>query len=106
VSRGVRKAPQAYRDLDEIAAFIGRDNPQAAVRFLDDLEGRFHLLASSPGIGRPRPELGAGVRGFPAGDYLIFYRQLGLGIEVIRVLHGARDIEAVWQDAAGEGPES
>lgn len=94
----VRKSPQAFRDLDDIAAYIGLDNPQAALRFLDSLENRFHLLAASPGIGRERPDLGAGLRGLPVDNYVIFYRQASTGIEIVRVLHGARDIEALFDD--------
>lgn len=92
------KSPQAFRDLDDIAAYIGLDNPQAALRFLDSLESRFQLLAASPGIGRVRPDLGTGIRGFPVEDHSIFYRQVSTGIEVVRVLHGSRDIEALFHD--------
>jgi toxin ParE1/3/4 len=45
-----------------------------------------------------RPDLGAGILGFPVEDYVIFYRQVSTGIEVVRVLHGARDIEALFHD--------
>jgi plasmid stabilization system protein ParE len=55
VNPEVSKSPQAFRDLDDIAAYIGLDNPQAALRFLDSLENRFHLLAASPGIVSVRP---------------------------------------------------
>lgn len=100
----VHKSPQAFRDLDDIAAYIGLDNPQAALRFLDSLEKRFHLLAASPGIGRLRPDLGAGIHGFPVDGYVILYRQVSTGIEIVRVLHGARDIEALFHDTeAGTG---
>lgn len=100
----VSKSPEAFRDLDDIAAYIGLDNPQAALRFLDSLQIRFHLLASSPGIGRLRPDLGTGIHGFPVEDYTIFYRQVSTGIEIVRVLHGARDIETLFHDTeAGAG---
>jgi toxin ParE1/3/4 len=98
VNPEVSKSPQAFRDLDDIAAYIGLDNPQAALRFLDSLENRFHLLAASPGIGRLRPDLGTGIQGFPVDDYVIFYRQLAAGIEVVRVLHGARDIDNLFSN--------
>ena len=70
------------------------------------LEGKFHLLAESPGIGRLRPELAPGLRASPVEDYLLFYRQAATGIEIVRVLHGARDIDAVFVDAAEQTTSS
>jgi toxin ParE1/3/4 len=43
-------------------------------------------------MGRERPDLRAGLRSFTVGSYLIIYRPLADGIEVVRVLHGARDL--------------
>jgi toxin ParE1/3/4 len=106
VSPTVSKTPQAFHDLDTIADFIGLDNPQAGLRFLDVLEGKFQLLAESPGIGRLRPELAPELRAFPVEAYLVFYRQAPSGIEIVRVLHGARDIEAVFEDAAEQSSAS
>ena len=99
MSPKIGKSPQAFRDLDDIATFIGLDNPQAAIRFLELLEAKFSLLAASPGIGRPSPELATGLRAFPADDYMIFYREASQGIEVVRVLHSARDIQALFHDS-------
>jgi toxin ParE1/3/4 len=50
-------------------------------------------------MGRLYPELAADLRGFPADDYIIFYREVSEGIEIVRVLHGARDIQAVFHDS-------
>jgi plasmid stabilization system protein ParE len=41
--------------------------------------------------------VGDGIRGFPAQDYMIFYRESSHDIEIVRVLHGARDISALFQ---------
>ena len=98
MSRQVRKTPQAFAGLDAAAAYIALDNPQAALRFLDSLEARMDLLAGSPGMGRLRADLGAGLRAFPVESTLIIYRQTENGIEVVRVLHAARDIETLFQD--------
>ena len=59
------------------------------------------LLATMPRMGRLRPELGDCLRGFPVDDYTIYYRETGQGIEVIRVLHDARDILARFHEAEG-----
>ena len=50
------------------------------------------MLADAPFAGRPRPERARGVRSFAVGNYLIFYRPVADGIEVARILHGARNI--------------
>jgi len=55
-------------------------------------------LAASPNIGRHRDELLSGLRSFPTGNYLIFYIPLEDGIDVVRILNGARDIEALFRD--------
>ena len=95
--------PQADRDLDDHAALIARDNLEAGRRFYDAAAQVFDQLALMPEMGSPRtfrnPAL-AGVRlwripGFER--YLIFYRPIQDGIEVIRVLHAARDINAILE---------
>jgi toxin ParE1/3/4 len=47
-------------------------------------------------MGRSRPELAAGVHSFPVARYVVFYRPASAGVEVVRVLHGARDIGATF----------
>ena len=49
-------------------------------------------------MGRSRPELARNVRSFPVGKYVIFYVALVDGVEVVRVLHGARDIDSIMHD--------
>ncbi|HLP91141.1 MAG TPA: type II toxin-antitoxin system RelE/ParE family toxin [Nostocaceae cyanobacterium] len=49
-------------------------------------------------MGRSRYELLPGLRSFPVGSYLIFYFPINQSIEVIRVLHGARDIAKLFED--------
>jgi plasmid stabilization system protein ParE len=55
------------------------------------------LLADAPAIRRLRPELGADIRSFVADRYVLFYRPLkrSVGIELVRVRHGARDVDAI-----------
>ena len=56
------------------------------------------MLARQAFIGRARRELAPGVRSFPLGRFVLFYCPTAAGIEVVRVLHGARDIGQVFQD--------
>jgi toxin ParE1/3/4 len=56
------------------------------------------LIATQPMMGRAREELVPGLRSFPFRRYVIFYMPTGDGIDVVGVLHGARDIDAVFGD--------
>ena len=87
---------QAGRDLEEIEEFISLDNPDAAARLLLSIQEKCALVSRQPHMGRARFDLASELRGFPVGNYLIFYRPATDGIEVIRVLHGARDIPGLF----------
>lgn len=89
------KRPRAQVDLLEIWAFIARDNRRAADRLLDRIETQCRMLAGSPGLGRARPEIAPDARAWVVGQYLILYRAIDDGIEVVRVVHGARRIEKI-----------
>ena len=91
-----RLSAQARSDLDDIWLYIASDNVTAADGFIDVLVGKFQTLATQPGVGRTRDELGESVRSFPVGNYVIFYRAMRDGIEVARVLSGFRDIPNVF----------
>lgn len=86
-----RFTADACRDLEEIVGFLGARDPSAAIRLTDRLEATCWELARHPSLGQLRPDLVRGLRFFPVGNYLIFYREAAEGIQVIRVLHGARD---------------
>jgi toxin ParE1/3/4 len=92
-----RLTEEARQDLDEIWLYIAEDSPAAADRFLDTLYERLVLLAGQPLLGRLRPELAPNLRSFPVDNHVIFYRPIDHGIEVARVLHGARDIDALFR---------
>lgn len=92
----VTRRPLAEADILEIWDYIADDNPAAADRWVDQLDERFRMLATRPMMGRSRNELAPGVRSFPFGRYVVFYVPLDDGIDVVRVLHGARDIDAVF----------
>lgn len=54
------------------------------------------IVATQPGMGRARAELGTAIRSFPVGQYVIFYEPTPSGIDVVRVLSGSRDIDALF----------
>lgn len=82
----------ADSDLDEIWTYVDADNPIAAENLLRSITKKFELLANHKGIGTPRPKIDDSIRVFPVGRYLILFRRLDDGIEVVRVVHGARDV--------------
>lgn len=88
----VTRSRPAREDLIDIWTFIAQDNPAEADRYLDRLEEKFISLAGSPGIGRLRPEIGPNVRGFVVGSHLVLYRKAPGGVQIVRVIHGARDL--------------
>lgn len=94
----VTRRPLAADDILEIWDYIAEDSLDAADRWVDRLDEQFRLLATQPLLGRARPELEQELRSFPFGRYVIFYAPLADGIDVIRVLHGARDIDALFDD--------
>ena len=84
--------PRAVADADAIWDFIAADNPRAADALLDRLDRALSMLAENPLAGRERAELAQDIRSFPVGNYVIFYTPTKDGIEVIRLLHGSRDV--------------
>jgi toxin ParE1/3/4 len=95
--------PVAVADLEEITEFIARDNPMAADEVREDLLISAERLGSCPQLGiRPRfsARRFAGIRFVPADKYpiyLLFYRELSEEIEVLRVLHGNRNLPPLFQ---------
>lgn len=94
----VTKTVQAERDLDEIWLHIALDNIDAADGLLDAIDKNCRNLARQPLMGRSRPELAFDLRSLPVGRYVIFYAPSAHGIQVVRVLHGARDLPAISDD--------
>jgi toxin ParE1/3/4 len=100
----LRFRPDALRDLEEIRDYIAEDSPAAAARLIGLLgktcaflaDNPYAGLADNPYAGRVRPELWSDLRSFPARRYVIFYRLLGDTLEIVDVVHGSRDIEAMF----------
>ncbi len=84
---------RAEEDLIEVWMHIAGDNPRAADRTLDELERKTMLLTRHPEIGRERPDIAPGVRYLAAGSYLILYRLAEDRVEIVRYVHGRRDLK-------------
>jgi len=102
----VTKTVRAEQDLDEIWLYIALDNVEAADNLLDSVDRSCRTLAIEPQAGRSRPELAPGLRSFPVGRYVVFYRPQDDGIDVVRVLHSARDIGSISEDGGFDEEET
>jgi toxin ParE1/3/4 len=93
----IRVSSLAERDLDEIWYEIAKRSGsiEIADRVVDSITDAFPLFAKNPEAGRQRDELKLGVRSFPVGRYLIYYRRSGQYLVISRVIHGMRDQMAV-----------
>jgi toxin ParE1/3/4 len=94
----VRISPRARSDLIEIWTYIADDSVSNADAFIDKVDRTMRLLGSNSRAGRRREELAPGILSFPLGRYVIFYRAMRDTIEIVRVLHGARDIQTIFED--------
>lgn len=91
-------SPSARQDLFEILERIARDKPGAAVQFVERLEEECRLLAANPSVGTSRDDLLPNLRCWSVGNYVICFRQADDGVEIVRVLHGARDLAALLRN--------
>jgi len=100
----VWRSPRAQQDYGDIWDYIARDNPEAADRLLRRIDKKLELYASNPRMGRTRDNLAPGLRSFPVVPYLVFYRATSDGIELVRVLHGARDLKRLFNPEQSPAP--
>jgi toxin ParE1/3/4 len=63
--------------------------------FIDRFRATCDSLDSFPEMGKSRANLAPNLRSIVEGNYLIFYRPTSSGVEIVRVLHGARNLEAL-----------
>jgi toxin ParE1/3/4 len=92
-----RLAKRAETDLDEIWFTIAIDNVNAADRTIDTLHEVAGLLSSQPRMGRERAELEVGLRSVVTSTpYVIYYKPAPDGIVIVRILHHARDVDAIF----------
>jgi plasmid stabilization system protein ParE len=89
-------SPESRDDLDEIIDYIARDSPQAARRVMKKIKEAIVLLAEMPMIGHLREDLtDEPLRFWPVYSCLVIYRAERKPLEVVRILHGARDVKSI-----------
>jgi len=94
----VYRRPLAALDILDVWDHIADDDMTAADRWVDELDATFGRLATQPMMGRARPELAPDLRSFPFRRYVIYYVARSDGIDVVRVLHSARDVDGKLPD--------
>ncbi|MEO0332715.1 MAG: type II toxin-antitoxin system RelE/ParE family toxin [Bacteroidota bacterium] len=93
----VIRSAKARNDLKDIFNYIADNSSESrATKLLKQLEHTMQQLADSPGMGTDRSYLAPRLLGFPSGKYIIFYQISGDDIQIVRVLHGRRDIENIF----------
>lgn len=89
---------QAKQDLKAIKDYIARDSLDRAETFIKSIAERFQKLADFSGMGHSYEKLVPSLRGFPIGNYIIFYRPTEKGIAIERILSGYRDLDSIFQN--------
>ena len=91
----VKRTPLAEEDLFEIWYYtsVEKKSRLNADRFIDKLDVEFDKLADPPSMGTERGIYVPDLRGWPFGEYIIFYRPIAKRIEVVRVIHASRETE-------------
>ena len=73
-----------------------RTTPRRRAASSSGLRAKARKLAQTPGIGRSRKDLRPDLFSFPVGKHVLFYRPQPGGIVLVRVIHGARDLPALF----------
>jgi toxin ParE1/3/4 len=94
--------PRARADLDDIWFHVAIENPVGADRLIDRIVARSQRLAEHPKLGPARPEIAPEARALVIGDYLALYRVDGSEAEIVRVIHGARQLKGLFDFGSDE----
>ncbi len=91
----IERTPKAKIDAAEIWLYIAQDNDAAADELIDKIDNRLKSLARMPLSAEAVDFIRPGVRRSSVGNYVIYYWPIDGGIEVLRILHGAREPEGL-----------
>ncbi len=91
-------SPQAIRDLEEIIDYFKEKNVEAGDRLLNEFTKKCRYLTQFPLIGRSYSQIRSYLRGIPMQNYIIFYRVIDDGLEIMRVIRGDRNLEAMSEE--------
>jgi toxin ParE1/3/4 len=91
-------APEASKDLEEISAYYAIQNIEAGEKLISELENKCKYLVQFPKIGRSYSTIRTDLRGLSCSGYIIFYRVGETTVEILRVVYGSRDLEALFSE--------
>lgn len=91
-------SPEAIRDLETIIDYFATRNVDAGDQFLDEFTKKCRYLTQFPLIGRSYRAIRPYLRGIPLQNYIIFYRVTDDSIEIMRIVKGNRDLEAIFEE--------
>ena len=89
---------EAVRDLEEIWEYIAEDSLASADLFIDEIVIKCCELVQLKGVGHRRDDLISGLLSVAFRKYVIFFQRRGNKVEIVRILHGARDIRTVFKE--------
>jgi toxin ParE1/3/4 len=89
----------ASQDLNEIADYFARNNVEAGEAFFLLFNRKCQQLVAFPNSGKSYAAIRVDLRGLTCADYLVFYRILEDGIEILRVVSGRRNIPTLFQSS-------
>jgi toxin ParE1/3/4 len=87
---------QAEADLEAIGDYIAAESPLGAMAFIRQIREQCERISRAPYAYAARPQLGAGIRLCPHGNYLILFSAAEEEVLIVRIVHGARDIVALF----------
>ena len=98
--RGIRVSHFAERDLDDIWLYVAKNSGslEIADTLINSITETFPLLAQAPEAGTRRDEISLGARGFPVGNYIVYYCEVEHDVVISRVMHGMRDQKYAYRD--------
>ena len=89
-----RLSRQAEKDLEDIWVYLTQQDELLADKRIAQILNRLPMLSQYPNMGKQREDILVGLRSFPIKLYVIFYNKISEGIEVIKILHQSRDVDA------------
>ena len=90
------RTPRSRLDASDIWLYIAEHGSVAAAdRMADKIDAALQMLARHPHAGVAQSQFRADLRSFVVDNYVIFYTPITDGIEVQRIVHGARDLEGL-----------
>jgi len=89
----------ASRDLNDIADYFAENSLEAGDRFFRAFNRKCQQLVAFPNSGKSYATIRPGLRGLSLESYVIFYRILDDGIEILRVVSGRRDFPSLFEES-------